>query len=380
MNMEVFKISITDDVLADLRHRLELVRWPSQLEAIGWEQGTERHFLQKLTDYWLNDYDWRKQEALLNQFQQYKTTIDGLSIHFVYEKGQTSRRIPLILTHGWPDSYLRYQKMIPLLTNPRRYGIDSDLSFDIIVPSMPGFGFSEVPKQAGFNNASVADLWVKLMTETLGYEKFVASGGDMGSGVTRYLAAKYSEQLLGIHLTDVGLIQALIQKSGSQIENKSEQTYVETVSKWLRDEAGYMAIQSTKPQTLAYGLSDSPVGLAGWLLEKYCSWSDCDGDLRKRFSNDEFLTHVMIYWVTNTIASSIRMYDANSHTLPKLGTITIPTAISLFSADINLPPKAWVERAFNVQQWSVNPKGGHFTAFEEPEWFSKELFRFAKTL
>lgn len=286
--------------------------------------------------------------------------------------------MPIILTHGWPDSYLRYQKIIPLLTDPASHGGHPEDSFDVVVPSLPGFGFSSSPKQPGFNNNRVSEMWAKLMTKELGYKKFAAAGGDIGSGVTRYLAANHPELLFGIHLTDIGIIRNLMNASGQANLSQEELRYKTSASEWIALEGGYMSIQSTRPQTLAYGLSDSPAGLAGWMIEKFRSWSDCKGNLQQRFSKDELLTHIMIYWVTNTMGSSTRMYYENSHSLPPLGYIEVPTGIALFPEDILLPPKEWASRNLNVTRWTSMPSGGHFTAMEEPELLARDIRAFYK--
>jgi pimeloyl-ACP methyl ester carboxylesterase len=379
MTVERFHIHVSDELLDDLQYRLQHIRWPEQLENSGWERGTELRYLQSLVSYWKDHYDWRKQESKLNRFAQFTCEIDEINVHFIHERGKGPHPLPIILTHGWPDSYLRYEKMIPLLTDPASYGGNPEDSFDVIVPSLPGFGFSSQPASPGINNFHVAEMWTKLMTE-LGYNKFAAAGGDMGSGVTRYLAANFPERLVGIHLTDVGIIRSLLNSNDSEHLSEEERQYKIKAATWIAQEGGYISIQSTKPQTLAYGLSDSPVGLAGWILEKFRSWSDCDGDLSQRFSEDELLTHIMIYWVTNSIGSTAQMYFENSHSLPPLGRIEVPTGMALFSADMLLPPKEWAERNLNITRWTSMPRGGHFTALEEPELMADDIRAFYRPL
>ena len=288
--------------------------------------------------------------------------------------------MPLILTHGWPDSFIRYQKIIPLLTDPVSYGGDPNDSFDVIIPSLPGFGFSSKPEHGGYNNSQVAGLWAKLMTEKLGYAQFAAAGGDMGSGVTRYLALNYSELLLGIHLTDIGIIRDLFTSIDENSLSSAEINYKRKAQQWIAQEGGYMSIQSTKPQTLAYGLSDSPVGLAAWIMEKFHSWSDCKGNFENSFTKDELLNNIMIYWLTNTVASSARMYYENTHSLPSMNKIKVPTGLALFPADILLPPKEWAEKNLNIIHWSEMPRGGHFTAMEEPYLFVEDIRKFFRMI
>jgi len=376
MAVERFHIHVSDEILDDLQYRLRHIRWPDQVEDTGWERGTELSTLKSLVSYWRDQYDWRAQESALNRFSQYRCHIDGIDVHFVHERGKGPNPLPLILTHGWPDSYLRYQKIIPLLTDPASYGGNPEDSFDVIVPSVPGFGFSSRPKQPGVNNMRVADMWAKLMTEELGYPKFGAAGGDVGSGVTRYLAANHPELLYGIHLTDIGIIRDLMSAADEAKLSEEERRYKQAASVWMAQEGGYMSIQTTRPQTLAYGLSDSPAGLAGWLMEKFRNWSDCQGDLKQSFSEDELITHIMVYWVTNTIGSTAHLYYENAHSLPPLGYIEVPTALALFPADVLLPPKAWAARNLNVTRVTSMPRGGHFTAWEEPEALAEDIREF----
>ncbi|MBV7271412.1 epoxide hydrolase [Clostridium sp. PL3] len=376
MSIERFNIQVSDEVLDDLKYRLEHVRWPDQLEGSTWKRGTDINYLQLLASYWREQFDWRAQETELNRFSQFRCNVDGIDIHFVHERGNGPSPIPIILTHGWPDSYIRYQKIIPLLTDPANHGGDLEDSFDVIVPSLPGFGFSSRPKHSDVNNYRVSELWTKLMTEKLGYSKFAAAGGDVGSGVTRYLALNHPELLIGIHLTDIGIIRDLMTSQDNVGLSEEELQYKKSASLWIANEGGYMSIQSTKPQTLAYGLSDSPVGLAAWIIEKFRAWSDCGGDLQQRFSEDELLTNIMIYWVTNSIGSSARIYYENIHSLPPMGRIEVPTGMALFPADILLPPKEWAERNLNITRFTKMLSGGHFTAMEEPELLAEEIRAF----
>ena len=376
MTVNRFHIDVDNALIDDLKYRLKHSRWPSEIEGFSWERGTDQSYLQLLVAYWHDHFDWRKQESELNRFSHFQCTIDGIDIHFIHEQGKGRNPLPIILTHGWPDSFLRYQKIIPLLTDPARYGGNPDDSFDVIIPSLPGFGFSGRPTIEGFNNSKVSDLWVKLMTEELGYKKFAAGGGDIGSGVTRYLAASHPELLVGIHVTDIGIIRNILTVQDDAVLSDEERQYKVNAQRWIAQEGGYMALQATKPQTLAYGLSDSPVGLAAWIIEKFRAWSDCNGELTKRFSNDELLTNIMIYWITNTISSSAGIYYENTHSLPALGKIEVPTGVALFPADILLPPKKWAEQNLNISRWTTMPRGGHFTAMEEPELLADDIRSF----
>ncbi len=375
MAVTPYQIQVSDEVLNDLKYRLDHTRWPDYTDNSGWEKGTEIGYLQSLISYWREHFDWRKQEAELNRFSQFHCNIDGIDVHFVHERGKGSNPIPIILTHGWPDSFLRYQKIIPLLTDPVRFGGDPDDSFDVIVPSLPGFGFSVLPDNRAVNNFQVSELWARLMTEELGYKKFAAAGGDVGSGVTRYLALNHPELLVGIHLTDIGILRNLLTSDDAKL-TEEELQYKKSAQDWISREGAYMSIQSTKPRTLAYGLSDSPVGLASWIIEKFHAWSDCNGNLNQSYTMDELLTNIMIYWVTKTIGSSAQIYYENAHTLPPMEYIEVPTGIALFSADVLLPPKEWAEKNLNITHWTSMPRGGHFAAMEEPELLANDIRTF----
>jgi pimeloyl-ACP methyl ester carboxylesterase len=380
MTVERFHIQVEEDVLNDLRVRLGHIRWPDQMDGSGWEQGTELSYLQSLVAYWRDGFNWCAQEAELNRLAQFRAEVDGFNIHFVHERGVGPNPLPIILTHGWPDSFTRYQKIVPLLADPARHGGDPKDSFDVIVPSIPGFGFSSRPKVRGVNSFHVAELWANLMSKELGYPRFAAAGGDIGSGVTRYLATIHPELLVGIHLTDIGILRDLLAPSGRTDLSEGELRYRSSAAEWIAREGAYMSLQSTKPQTLAYGLSDSPSGLAGWIVEKFRAWSDCGGDLDRSFTKDELLTNIMIYWVTGTIGSSTRMYFENSRTLPPIGHINVPTGIALFPADILPPPKESAERRMQMSRWTSLPRGGHFAAMEEPELLVDDIRAFFRPL
>jgi pimeloyl-ACP methyl ester carboxylesterase len=368
-----FEIGIAPEVLSDLQRRLTNTRWLSQLNATDWDAGTDLDYLKELVDYWLNTYDWGKQEAALNQFAQFKTEVDGLGIHFIHERGKGPDPFPIILTHGWPDSFYRFAKIIPMLADPESFGGEAEDAFDVVVPDLPGYGFSDKPASAG-TTYRVSNLWARLMTDKLGYERFGAHGGDWGSGITESLARDHSDSVAAIHLTDVPFGH-LLQKPDdpSPAEKK---LFIDT-EQWLQEEGAYAQIQSTKPQSLAPGLNDSPAGLAAWIVEKFRAWSDCGGKIESRFSKDELLTHVMIYWVTESICTSFLPYydygNPSALTWIKEGmkkltaSFKVPAAFALFPADISQPPREWAERFFNVQRWTEMPRGGHFAAMEEPE-------------
>jgi pimeloyl-ACP methyl ester carboxylesterase len=373
--MKPFKIEIPDDVLQDLQARLSNTRWTDNPEGDGWSYGTNSNYLKELILYWQKEYDWRKQEAILNSFPQFKAVVDDVEIHFVYVKGKGHAPKPLILTHGWPDSFFRFYKVIPKLTDPESYGRKTDQSFDVIVPSVPGFGFST--RTVKVEN-DVAVLWAKLMKDVLGYDKFYAAGGDVGSGITKSLANQFPDLIPAIHLTDVGYPNGTEDWSTM---SPAEQEFGQVIHHWLMTEGAYNMIQSTKPQTLGYGLNDSPVGLAAWIVEKFHGWSDHNGQIEKHFTKDELLTNIMIYWVTQTINTSIRYYADNARASytpngPKpVERVTVPTGVAIFPADAPTP-KEWAERMVNVKRFTKMSTGGHFAPLAVPEAWVNEVTTF----
>lgn len=380
MNIQPFTINVAQSTLDDLYERLARTRWPDEVQGADWDYGTNLDYLKALVVYWQNQFDWRGQEAKLNQFAQFRAEIDGFGIHFIHERGQGPNPLPIIITHGWPGSFFEMFKVLPLLTNPAGHGGDPADSFDVIVPSLPGFGFSDRPSVRGMTSGKTAELWARLMTEVLGYFRFAAAGGDIGAGVTQRLALAHPELLIGIHLTYLG---SSFPRPEQSALSEAEQRYVHAIEQWSLQEGAYSRLQSTRPQTLAYGLNDSPVGLAGWITEKFRAWSDCDGEVERRFSKDELLTNIMLYWTTQTISSSVRTYYENAHApLPlKPGQhIEVPAGFALFPKEINVPPREWAERSLRLQRWTQMPRGGHFAALEEPELLVEDLRAFFRPL
>ena len=288
MEVKPFEIRVSDEVLEDLQRRLAATRWPDEIPGSDWEYGSNLAYVQELVEYWQNRFDWRTQERLLNSFQHFKADVDGLEIHFIHQRGQGPSPMPLIITHGWPGSIFEMHKIIPLLADPAAHGGNAADAFDVVAPSLPGFGFSDHPSSPGVEVAKTAVLWEKLMTEGLGYPRFAAQGGDIGAGVTAQLGYSHAESLYGIHLTSVTRPMPYL-GHGSRALTEAESTALVERERWQQAEGGYAHLQGTKPQTLAYGLNDSPAGLAAWIVEKYRAWSDCDGDVEKRFTKDELL-------------------------------------------------------------------------------------------
>lgn len=360
--MKEFKIHFEEKEIENLRNRIDSSRLPI-ISANNWELGTNNEELTKITDYWKNKYDWYRKESELNQYPQFICEIDDITIHFFHIRSSKANAIPLLLTHGWPDSFLRYIKTIPLLTD-----------FDLVIPSLPGFAFSTLFQKGYTNNSEVAEIWHKLMTEVLGYKEYIASGGDMGRGVTCFLAANYPNEVKGIHLTDIGMATDILSKADEELSS-DELLYKQKANEWLKKESAYINIQSTKPQTLAYLLSDSPVGMAAWIIEKYHAWSDW-----KRLKMDDICDCLTLYWLTNTAGSSIRAYHGNTFTLEKLNKIQVPTAISSFPHDVLPMPRTWAEKNYPLVMYNETKYGGHFTALESPEEFSKDISRFVNEI
>jgi pimeloyl-ACP methyl ester carboxylesterase len=336
--------------------------------------------LRQLLAYWADSFNWSAQEHSLNQFHHFRAELDGIYIHFVHERARYGDGIPLILSHGWPSTFVELLPLVPLLTDPRAHGIDGPV-FDVLIPSLPGYGFSERPVQACVNYEYVAGLWHRLM-RGLGYERYGAQGGDFGAGIATFMALKDPKPMIGIHLSNLEI--APYTGPGSRPLSAEEKTYGERNEAFWQQEYGYKAIQSTKPQTLGYALNDSPAGLAAWILEKWRSWADSHGNLDERFSRDFLLTTVTLYWATQTIASSMQDYFDNDNprfriTLRPEEFVNVPTAVALFFnnfVDEGAPPREWAERLYNVCRWTAMPRGGHFAPAEEPELLARDIAAF----
>jgi pimeloyl-ACP methyl ester carboxylesterase len=380
MLLQPFKIHVSDDVLADLRTRLDRVRWPDEVPDSRWRYGTALPYMKELVDYWRQHYDWRIHEARLNAFRQFTVSLGGVELHALHVRGVGPKPLPLLLSHGWPGSVWEFHKLIPMLTDPGNHGADPADAFTVVAPSLPGYGFSFKPNQPRFAVTEIADLFARLMTDALGYPRFVAQGGDWGAFITSRLALAYPSRVTGIHLT----LLALRRDAAAPAEpTEDERRYFEELKQWEREEAGYQWIQGTKPQTLAYGLTDSPVGLAAWIVEKFRTWSDCGGDVERRFTKDTLLTNVMLYWITGAINSSFWPYFARRHgpwPLPDNQRIEVPTAYASFPREILHPPRAWAERVYNIRRWTLMPAGGHFAALEEPDALAADIRAFFREL
>ena len=381
MKIERYTIHVQDAVLDNLTQRLQQTRWPGEIAGSGWTYGADLNNMKELRDYWLDGYSWRSQETMLNQFSHFKTDIDGLGVHFIHERGKGPNPIPLIISHGWPGSFLEMIKVLPLLTDPANNGGDPLDSFDVIVPSLPGFGFSDAFNKPGMGPANIADLWAKLMTK-LGYDRFFAQGGDWGGAVTTALGLNFPERVTALHLNYIAGRFLLGGTLNEPPTDPEAQRHLLELRHWWEHDGGYNHQQSTFPQTLAYALNDSPMGLAAWFFEKFRAWSDCNGRLEDVFTRDELLTNVMLYWVTGSINSSMRIYYESRKAplnLSPQNMVKPPVGVALFPKEVPMPPRSLAERGYNIVRWNAMERGGHFAAMEQPELFAGEIREFFRS-
>lgn len=370
-----FNIEISQSKLDDLQQRLTLTRWPEKETPDDWTQGIPLSYMKEIHDYWLNDYDWRKHEKEINKFPQFLTTINELDVHFIHFKSPHKNAKPLIITHGWPGSVVEFFKVIERLADPKIDGSNSEIAFDIITPSLPGFGFSGKPKKPGFGVEKIADTFSKLM-QTLGYEKYFAQGGDWGAAVTTALGTQDSN-CEAIHL-NMAVVSPDMETMNDLTE--FEQQALAGFQFYQEWDSGYSKQQSTRPQTLGYGLTDSPIGQAAWILEKFYQWTDCDGHPENAVSRDELLTNVMFYWLTETAASSARLYwesfgDFNG------GEVKTPTGVSIYPKEIFKASERWLKKRYtDLRYYNVLDSGGHFAALEKPDLYVNEIRSFFSSL
>jgi pimeloyl-ACP methyl ester carboxylesterase len=366
-----FTIDVSDELLADLRRRLLETRWPEAELVDDWSQGTPLSYVQEVCDYWANSYDWRAREVALNRFDQFTTVIDGLDLHFVHVRSPHPDALPLLITHGWPGSIVEFHKIIEPLTNPTAFGGDAADAFHVIAPSLPGFGFSDKPESTGWGVDKIADVFAQLMNR-LGYDRYVAQGGDWGSAVTTAIGATDSEHCAAIHLTLAMGARPKIDREPTA----EEQRALDGIAYYAEWDSGYSKEQATRPQTVGYGLVDSPAGQAAWILEKFWAWTDCDGHPENVLSRDELIDNIMLYWINGNGASSARLYWESFGSRTR-HTVDIPSGFAVFPKEIVPPVRHWVEGAFtNIQHWSEHGRGGHFAAFEVPGVFVEELRTF----
>ncbi len=377
--IERFHIRVDDSTLEDLRLRLALTRFPDQIDGTGWEYGTSIDYLRELVGYWREEYDWRAQEARLNELEHFRTRIDDQSIHFVHARSEHADAFPLLITHGWPGSIVEFLDVIPRLTRPEAYGARAEDAFHVIAPSLPGYGFSEPPRTPGWDVRRIALAFIELMRR-LGYERYGAQGGDWGAQIATRIAALDPEHCAALHLN----MPIASPPADPRPLTEEEQADLAAMARFQRSEAAYAQLQGTKPQTVGMALNDSPAGLLSWIVEKFRTWSDCDGHPENAFTRDQLITNVMLYWVTQTITSSARLYWETMHSgvlqeAPEF--VSVPTGVARYPKEEVLRfPRAWVEQRYNVTHWAVMPRGGHFAAMEQPELFVDDLRTFFRTV
>jgi pimeloyl-ACP methyl ester carboxylesterase len=376
--IQPFTVHIPQSVLDDLSDRLARTRWPDEVVGAGWDYGSNLAYMRELIDYWHNKFDWRVQEKAINQFAHFRAEIDGIGIHFIHERGKGENPMPILLLHGWPSSFWQMLKIIPLLTDPASHGGEATDSFDVIVPDLVGYGFSDRSAEKGMSVFRIGDLFAQLITDVLGYERFAVRATDLGTGAAQQLGLFHSNSIIGLHLSGANPRASV---SPPQNLSEAEKKFVADIQNFWTREGAYAMTHATKPQTLAYGLNDSPAGLAAWIVEKFRAWSDCNGDVEKRFTKDELLTNLTIYWATQTINSSCRLYYETMHIWQNPGRrIELPTAMAMFPKDFIPQPREWTERQYNVQRWTPMPRGGHFPEWEEPEMLAEDIRSFFRPL
>ena len=375
-----FRLHVADDAIADLRARLARTRFPDQAPGEPWAYGSDVGYLRELVAHWHDRFDWRAQEARLNAFAQFKVPLDGIDVHFLHVEGKGPAPLPLLLSHGWPGSVFEFLEIVPRLTDPARFGGDPRDAFTVVAPSLPGYGLSFSPGQERFAIERVADCLAALMSDVLGYRRFAAQGGDWGAFVTSRLGHAHADKLVGIHLNLLTVPRdPKLLASGTA----EEQAYLAELKHWLDEESGYQWIQGTRPQTLAFGLTDSPAGLAAWIVEKFRAWSDCGGDVERVFSKDELLADIALYWFTGAIGSSFWPYYARRHgpwPIPQRG-VAVPMGYAEFPREILHPPRSVAATMYtDIRRWTQMPAGGHFAAMEQPEALAREIVEFFRPL
>jgi microsomal epoxide hydrolase len=377
-----FELRIPEADIADLRDRLARSRFPDRAPGEPWAYGTDVAYLRSLVEYWRDGFDWRAQEAALNAFPQFRVAIDGIDLHYLHVPGKGKNPMPLLLLHGWPGSVFEFLEIIPRLTDPARFGGNADDAFTVIAPSLPGYGLSFQGGQKRCGVPEMADCVASLMHDVLGFSRFGAQGGDWGAGIASRLGYAYANRIIGIHIN----LMMAAGRDPSTVQNPTdeEKRYLAELAHWTREETGYQWIQGTRPQTLAFALSDSPAGLAAWIVEKFRAWSDCDGDVERAISRDRMLADISLYWFTGAIGSSFWPYYARLHgsvILPRGEAITVPTGYAQFPREILKPPRSVAERVFkDIRRWSVMEKGGHFAALEQPDLLAREVRDFFREL
>jgi pimeloyl-ACP methyl ester carboxylesterase len=375
--IDPFRIAVADSDLEDLRQRLRQTRWPEAATVTDWTQGVPLSYVQELCGYWADEYDWRAREARLNQVPQYRTDLDGLGIHFLHIPSPEPDALPLIITHGWPGSIVEFMEVIGPLTNPGAHGGNPKDAFHVVAPSLPGYAWSDKPTTTGWGLQHIAAAWAALM-DRLGYHRYGAQGGDWGAGVTTSLGRQDPEHVVGIH---VNLVVGTPEPGQTEF-TADEHESLAAMSRYMESESGYMQEQSTRPQTLGYGLSDSPAGQCAWILEKFHAWTDCDNDPVAAFGADRILDNIMLYWLPGAGASSARLYwESYPGAMTGLGPVEVPAGASIFPKEIIRAPRHWASRTYtDLRYWNQLDRGGHFAAFEQPGLFVDEVRTFFRLI
>ena len=370
-----FTINTPEEQLTDLRNRINNTRWAEEECVDDWSQGIPLTYVREIADYWANQYDWRKSEQYLNTFDHFQTNIDDLAIHFIHQKSPHPDAYPLIITHGWPGSIVEFHKVIQPLVDPTKHGGKAEDAFHVVCPSLPGYGFSGKPSQSGWGVEKIAETWDQLMVR-LGYENYGAQGGDWGAAVTTQ-----SGRNIG-HCDAIHINMPIGRPTPESLQDPTdeEKSALEGLTYYQEWDSGYSKQQSTRPQTLGYGLVDSPVGQMAWIIEKFWSWMDCDGHPENTLTRDELLDNVMLYWLTASGASSARLYWESFGSFGGGDKVELPTGVASFPKEIIRSPRRWCEESYNITHWTTMPKGGHFGAFEQPELFINDLRIFFKTI
>jgi len=374
-----FSLHVPDEVLDDLRARLARTRFPDEVPGSDWRLGTNLAYMRGLVEHWRDGFDWRKHEAELNAFDQFRVDLEGIDLHFIHQQGVGPDPFPLLLVHGWPGSVWEFHDLIPRLTDPGRFGGDPADAFTVVAPSLPGYTLSFAPDQKRYEIVGMADMFAALMTDVLGYPRFGAQAGDWGGYVISRLAAVHADKLAGIHLNFLPLKQDIPFPDELTDEHR---TYQAELEYWQKEETGYHAIQGTKPQTIAYALTDSPAGLAAWIVEKFQTWSDHRGDFEGWLDLDSLLANITLWWACEAINSSFWPYYAIRHEpwpLPD-AYVETPTGYASFPRETRHPPRAFAEQVFNIQRWTEMPRGGHFAALEVPDLLAEDVAAFFRPL
>ncbi len=371
-----YRIDVPDAVLGDLRERLAGTRWPEAIPGAEWDYGADVHAIRDLCAYWQDGYDWRQVEAQLNRVPQFLCEVDGVDLHFWHVRGTGPDPLPLLLVHGWPGSIYEFHALLGPLTDPGAHGGDPADAFDVVVPALPGFGFGGKPRERGWGVSRIAEAFDTLMSSSLGYSRYGAQGGDWGSMVAAKLGAMYPERVVGVH------VNMLVAPPPAQ-PGPDDAPALERDRLWRTQEAAYSRVQQTKPDSLTVAQSDSPAGLAAWIVEKFRTWSDCGGDVERAFTRDTLLTNLMFYWAPNSVASAARLYFENARDpagVRERGRVGVPVGYAAFPHEIYRPPRSWVEPHYAIARWTEMPRGGHFAALEAPDLLLEDVRAFFRSL